>query len=112
MAVVILPAPARCARSWSGRWSGGEARGPKTGTVIGSAYGGGGWTVRGLDPQKFRLLAHLMQNTYRVVGPPELVRMVREYDPDRLDEARQIIKWYIHRLRKQVKPDLANRATL
>ena len=53
-----------------------------------------------------------MQNTYRVVGPPELVRMVREYDPDRLDEARQIIKWYIHRLRKQVKPDLANRATL
>jgi DNA-binding response OmpR family regulator len=58
-----------------------------------------------LTPQEFRLLAHLMQNTHRVVGPPELVRVVRDYDPDSLDEARQIIKWYIHRLRKQVEPD-------
>jgi two-component system response regulator RegX3 len=61
-----------------------------------------------LTPQEFKLLAHLMQNTRRVVGPPELVQVVRDYDPDSLDEARQIIKWYIHRLRKQVEPDPAS----
>jgi DNA-binding response OmpR family regulator len=61
-----------------------------------------------LTPQEFKLLAHLIQNAHRVVGPPELVRVVRDYDPDSLDEARQIIKWYIHRLRKQVESDPSN----
>jgi DNA-binding response OmpR family regulator len=58
-----------------------------------------------LTPQEFKLLAHLMQNAHRVIGPPELVQVVREYKPDSLHEARQIIKWYIHRLRQQVEPD-------
>jgi DNA-binding response OmpR family regulator len=58
-----------------------------------------------LTAQEFKLLVHLMQNNHRVVPPPELVRVVREYEPDSLYEARQIIKWYIHRLRQRVEPD-------
>jgi len=61
-----------------------------------------------LTPQEFKLLAYLMQNARRVVSPPELVQVVRDYEPDSLHEARQIIKWYIHRLRKQVEPDPSN----
>ncbi len=61
-----------------------------------------------LTPQEFSLLAYLMQNAHRVVGPPELVRVVRDYEPESLHEARQIIKWYIHRLRKRVEPDPSN----
>lgn len=58
-----------------------------------------------LTPQELRLLVHLMQNSPKVVSPPEMVRVVREYDPEDLYEARQIIKWYVHRLRQQVEPD-------
>jgi DNA-binding response OmpR family regulator len=58
-----------------------------------------------LTPQELKLLVHLMQNAPRVIAPPELVRVVREYDPEDLCEARQIVKWYIHRLRQQVEPD-------
>jgi DNA-binding response OmpR family regulator len=58
-----------------------------------------------LTPQEFDLLIHLMQNAHRVVPPPELVQAMRDYEPDSLHEARQIIKWYIHRLRRQVEPD-------
>jgi len=61
-----------------------------------------------ITPQELRLLVHLMQNAPRVIAPPELVRVVREYDPEDLYEARQIIKWYIHRLRQQVEPDPSN----
>lgn len=61
-----------------------------------------------LTPQELKLLVHLMQNDHRLVPPPELVRVVREYEPDSLYEARQIIKWYIHRLRQQVEPDPSN----
>lgn len=60
-----------------------------------------------LTPREFRLLVHLMQNDHRVVPPPELVRVVREYDPDSTHEARQIIRWYIHHLRAKVEPDPA-----
>jgi len=58
-----------------------------------------------LTPQEFKLLAHLMRNAHRVVAPPELVRVVRDYEPESLHEARQIIKWYIHRLRGKVEPE-------
>ncbi|MBN1977839.1 MAG: response regulator transcription factor [Anaerolineae bacterium] len=61
-----------------------------------------------LTSQELRLLVHLMQNSHRVVPPPELVRVVQEYDAEDLYEARQIIKWYIHRLRQQVEPDPHN----
>jgi DNA-binding response OmpR family regulator len=58
-----------------------------------------------LSPRDFSLLVHLMQNAPHVVGPKELVRVVRQYEPDHMYEAREIIKWYIHRLRKKVEPD-------
>jgi DNA-binding response OmpR family regulator len=61
-----------------------------------------------LTPQEFKLLVHLMQNMPRVIAPLELVRVVREYDPEDLYEARQIIKWYILRLRQKVEPDPSN----
>jgi DNA-binding response OmpR family regulator len=58
-----------------------------------------------LSPRDFTLLVHLMQKAPEVVGPKELVRVVREYEPDHMHEAREIIKWYIHRLRERVEPD-------
>ena len=61
-----------------------------------------------LTRREFKLLVHLMENTQRVVAPPELVRVARDYDPDDIQEARDIIKWYIHRLRQKVEPDPSN----
>jgi DNA-binding response OmpR family regulator len=58
-----------------------------------------------LNASEFALLAHLMQNAYRAMPPPELVRVVRGYEFEHLNEARQIIKWYIHSLRQKVEPD-------
>jgi two-component system response regulator RegX3 len=61
-----------------------------------------------LTPQEFKLLVTLMQNAHRVISPRELVRVVREYESEDVYEARQIIKWYIHRLRRKVEPDPSN----
>jgi len=58
-----------------------------------------------LNASEFALLVYLMQNAYRAVPPPELVEAVRGYKCDHLNEARQIIKWYIHSLRQKVEPD-------
>jgi DNA-binding response OmpR family regulator len=58
-----------------------------------------------LTSSEFDLLAHLMQNAYRAISPKELVRVVRQYECDDLNEARQIIKWYIHSLRSKVEAD-------
>jgi len=64
--------------------------------------------VLNLTAQEFKLLVYLMQNAPRVIPPQELVRAVQEYETDGPYEARQIIKWYIHRLRQQVEPDPSN----
>jgi DNA-binding response OmpR family regulator len=61
-----------------------------------------------LTPSELRLLVHLIQNARQVVSPTELVEVVRQYKPEYLQEARQIIKWYIHRLRRKVEPDPSN----
>ncbi len=61
-----------------------------------------------LTRREFKLLVHLMDNRERVVPPPELVRVTRDYDPEDIHEARDIIKWYIHRLRQKVEPDPSN----
>lgn len=61
-----------------------------------------------LTPSEFDLLVHLMENAHRVVPPPELVEVVRDYKPEDLYEARNIIKWYIHRLRHSIEPDPSN----
>lgn len=58
-----------------------------------------------LTPQEFDLLVYLIQNAPRVIGPPELVQVVRQYKPDSMYEARQVIKWYVHRLRRKVEPE-------
>jgi DNA-binding response OmpR family regulator len=58
-----------------------------------------------LTPSEFTLLVHLMQNVEQIVDPTTLVEIVRQYKPEYLQEARQIIKWYIHRLRQKVEPD-------
>jgi DNA-binding response OmpR family regulator len=61
-----------------------------------------------LTPREFNLLVHLMQNADRVVSPRELVRAMGQYEADDLFEARQIVKWYIHRLRRKVETDPAS----
>ena len=58
-----------------------------------------------LTPSEFNLLVHLLRNDDRVISPEELVEVVRGYEPQDIIEARQIIKWYIHRLRQKVEMD-------
>ena len=43
----------------------------------------------------------------RVISPRELVRAVQDYDCDDDRAAREIIKWYIHRLRRKVESNSA-----
>ncbi len=61
-----------------------------------------------LTTREFKLLAHLMRNANRVIGPKELVQVVQGYECDSLYEARDIIKWYVHRLRRKVEADPSN----
>jgi DNA-binding response OmpR family regulator len=58
-----------------------------------------------LTPSELRLLSYLMEHQHRVVSPRELVRAVRGYECDYEREAREMIKWYIYRLRRKVEPD-------
>jgi DNA-binding response OmpR family regulator len=58
-----------------------------------------------LTPSEFKLIVHLLRNDDRVLSPEELVEVVRGYKPEDVIEARQIIKWYIHRLRKKIESD-------
>lgn len=55
-----------------------------------------------LSPSEFCLLAFFMENTERVISPRELVKIARDYDCVDDREAREIIKWYIHRLRQKI----------
>lgn len=61
-----------------------------------------------LTPSEFNLIVHLLRNDDRVISPSELVEVVRGYKPEDVIEARQIIKWYIHRLRQKVEMDSAH----
>lgn len=58
-----------------------------------------------LTPSEFNLIVHLLRNDDRVITPTELVEVVRGYKPEDVIEARQIIKWYVHRLRQKVEQD-------
>lgn len=60
-----------------------------------------------LTPREFKLLVALMENAHRVLSPRELVRAVMDYEPEYVQEARQIIRWYVHTLRQKVEPDPA-----
>lgn len=65
-----------------------------------------------LTASEFDLLAYFIQNQQRVIAPKELVRAVRNYDCEDEKEAREIIKWYIHRLRKKIENDPSEPAYL
>jgi two-component system alkaline phosphatase synthesis response regulator PhoP len=61
-----------------------------------------------LTPSEFKLLAYFLNNPERVLPPRELVSIVRDYDTEDDLEAREIIKWYIHRLRHKIETDPSN----
>ncbi len=60
-----------------------------------------------LTASEFQLLVHFVRNNWRVSTPVELVKVARGYDCSDEREAREIIKWYIYRLRRKIghKPD-------
>lgn len=58
-----------------------------------------------LTPHEFSLLVYLVQNVNRVLTPAELIRAIHHYEAEDEKEAREIIKWYIHRLRKKIEPN-------
>ncbi len=58
-----------------------------------------------LTTGEFTLLVHLAQNAHRVVSAREIVRVVQQYEADDQYEAQQIVKWYIHRLRRKIEPE-------
>jgi len=58
-----------------------------------------------LTPHEFKLMSHLVGSGPKVSSPRELVEAMQGFQPDSLHEARQIVKWYIHRLRRKVEPD-------
>lgn len=58
-----------------------------------------------LSAHEMALLAHLITSAPKVVSPKDLVATVRDYRPQHEYEARDIVKWYIHRLRQKVEPD-------
>jgi DNA-binding response OmpR family regulator len=60
-----------------------------------------------LTPREFTLLVYLIQNADRTIPPQELVQVVRDYKPIDVYEARDIVKWYIYRLRRKIEPDPA-----
>lgn len=57
-----------------------------------------------LTPQEFKLLAYFLENAGSVISPAELAEVVRHDKPENLKEARQIIRWHVHRLRQKVEP--------
>ena len=54
---------------------------------------------------EYELLVYMMYNAHRVISPQELVQVVRQYECDHLQEARDVIKWYVYRLRRKVEPN-------
>lgn len=58
-----------------------------------------------LTLNEYRVLAHLMQNAFTPVASEDLVQVTRHYRCTERQEAQQIIKWCIYRLRRKVEPD-------
>ncbi len=60
-----------------------------------------------LTDSEFLLLTCLAKNAHRAVGVRELVQVLRGYDCENEWEAREIVKWYVHRLRRKIEPEPA-----
>jgi DNA-binding response OmpR family regulator len=60
-----------------------------------------------LTPREFTLLTYLIDNADRAISQEELVQAIQEFKPIDKYEARDIIKWYIYRLRRKIEPDPA-----
>lgn len=58
-----------------------------------------------LTPAEFSMFAYLTENAPRVVPPRELVRAAQGYEVEHQHEARDSVKWYIHRLRAKIEPE-------
>jgi two-component system alkaline phosphatase synthesis response regulator PhoP len=58
-----------------------------------------------LTPQEFRLMAYMLTAPHRTFSTDELAQVVQQYRPQDKQEARDLIKWYIHRLRKKVEQE-------
>ncbi len=58
-----------------------------------------------LTPREFRLLAAFLRNAQRVLPPLEVVEEALGYASDSTQEARDLAKWYVHRLRRKVETD-------
>lgn len=61
-----------------------------------------------LTPTEFALLAFLLQNTEQVHPPRTLVQTVQGYACETDREARELIKWHVHKLRQKIEPDPAH----
>jgi len=61
-----------------------------------------------LTPGEFKLLVYLIKNRHRTISPQELVAVVQGYECEEKQEAREIIKWYIHRLRHKIERDASH----
>jgi DNA-binding response OmpR family regulator len=57
-----------------------------------------------LTPTEFNLLVTLADRAPAVVSPQELLRQATGYQAD-LNEARELIKWHIHHLRRKIESD-------
>ena len=57
-----------------------------------------------LTPIEFNLLVALADRAPAVVSPQELLRRATDYQTD-LGEARELIKWHIHHLRRKIESD-------
>ncbi len=60
--------------------------------------------VLDLKTFEYELLVFLMKNDDRPVSPTELVKIVRGFECEHVQEARDVIKWYIYNLRRKVEP--------
>jgi two-component system alkaline phosphatase synthesis response regulator PhoP len=58
-----------------------------------------------LTKREFDLLAYFMQHLHQVLSPSQLVKVIHGYESEDVDEARNLIKWYIHQLRHKIEPD-------
>ncbi|MCP4538813.1 MAG: response regulator transcription factor [Chloroflexi bacterium] len=61
----------------------------------------------GLTPTEFNLLVTLADRAPAVVSPQELLRQATGYQTD-VNEARELIKWHIHHLRRKIENDSKN----